>query len=69
MLLKREADGTRYRLLGVGVTALAEASAADPDDLVDHHARRTAAAEHAIDRLRKRFGDDAVVKGLTFGDD
>jgi DNA polymerase-4 len=69
VLLKRETDGTRYRLLGVGVTGLTEAAAADPDDLINHQARRSAAAEHAMDRLRKRFGDEAVVKGLTFGDD
>ncbi|MGZ5811815.1 MAG: DNA polymerase IV [Xanthobacteraceae bacterium] len=68
-LLKREADGTEFRLLGVGVTGLAEAADADPADLVDHQGRRTAAAEHAVDKLRSRFGNDAVVKGLTFGDD
>ncbi|MGZ5805098.1 MAG: DinB/UmuC family translesion DNA polymerase, partial [Xanthobacteraceae bacterium] len=68
-LLKREADGTKFRLLGVGVTGLAEAADADPADLVDHQGRRTAAAEHAVDKLRSRFGNDAVVKGLTFGDD
>jgi DNA polymerase IV len=68
-LLKKEADGTRYRLLGVGVSSLAEAADADPDDLVDLRARRTADAEHAIDRLREKFGDDAVVKGLTLDDE
>ena len=68
-LLKREADGTKYRLLGVGVTALADAADADPDDLINHDERRAAAAEHAVDRLRKKFGDDAVVKGLTFGEE
>ena len=31
-LLKKEADGTRYRLLGVGVSALGEAADADPND-------------------------------------
>jgi DNA polymerase-4 len=68
-LLKKEADGTRYRLLGVGVSTLASASNADPHDLVDHRARRTADAEHAMDRLRQKFGDDAVVKGLTLDDE
>jgi DNA polymerase-4 len=69
VLLKKEADGTRYRLLGVGVSTLAGASEADPDDLVDFRARRTADAEHAMDRLREKFGDDAVVKGLTLDDE
>ena len=62
-LLKREADGTRFRLLGVGLSALAAAADADPSDLVDG---RAAEAEHAVDRVRARFGDDAVVRGLAF---
>jgi len=62
-LLEREADGTKFRLLGVGASALTTADLADPADFVDD---RTAAAEHAVDRVRARFGDDAVVRGLTF---
>jgi DNA polymerase-4 len=64
-LLARETDGTRFRLIGIGVSALAPASEADPADLVDPRGR-TAAAEHAVDRLRAKFGRDAVVKGLSF---
>jgi DNA polymerase IV len=62
-LLRREADGTRFRLLGVGLSALVAADEADPGDLIDG---RSAEAEHAVDRLRARFGDDAVVRGLAF---
>jgi DNA polymerase-4 len=62
-LLTRETDGTKFRLLGIGVTGLCDANAADLTDLLD---RRTAEAEHAIDRLRERFGSEAVVKGLAF---
>jgi DNA polymerase-4 len=62
-LLKREADGTRFRLLGVGASALVAADQADPADLVDG---RAAQAEHAVDRVRARFGDDAVIRGLAF---
>jgi len=62
-LLEREADGTRFRLLGVGMSALTPAEAADPADLVDG---RKADAEHAVDRVRARFGDDAVIRGLVF---
>jgi DNA polymerase-4 len=68
-LLRKEADGTRYRLLGVGVSNLSDATAADPDDLVDLRARRTADAEHAMDRLRQKFGDDAVRKGRSLDDE
>jgi len=62
-LLEREADGTRFRLLGVGLSALDTADLADPADLVDG---RSALAEHAVDSVRARFGDDAVVRGLAF---
>jgi DNA polymerase-4 len=62
-LLEHEADGTRYRLLGVGLSALTTADEADPADLVDG---RAAQAEHAVDSVRARFGDDAVVRGLAF---
>jgi DNA polymerase-4 len=62
-LLGRETDGTKYRLIGIGVSAITPATDADGRDLID---RRAAEAEHAIDRLRKRYGDAAVVKGLAF---
>ena len=61
-LLAHETDGTQFRLLGIGVTALCDVNAADLTDLLDH---RVAEAEHAIDRLRERFGDDAVIRGLA----
>ncbi len=63
-LLQRETNGTRFRLLGVGLSALTAAADADPADLVD--GRRAAEAEHAVDRLRARFGEHAVVRGLAF---
>jgi DNA polymerase-4 len=62
-LLERETDGTRYRLLGVGVSSIVNVGEADPADLVDG---RAAQAEHAVDKVRARFGDDAVVRGLAF---
>jgi DNA polymerase-4 len=64
-LLAREINGTRYRLLGVGVSALDDAEAADPADLIDRGADRRAAAERAMDRVRGKFGHEAVVKGLA----
>jgi DNA polymerase-4 len=62
-LLERETDGTQFRLLGIGVSALAPAEDADPADLVDG---RAALAEHAVDDLRARFGDGVLVRGLGF---
>jgi DNA polymerase-4 len=64
-LLGRETDGTKFRLIGVGVSSLCDADGADLADLLDH---RVAEAELAIDKLRERFGDDAVFKGLTLED-
>ena len=67
-LLEPEADGTRFRLIGIGVTDLCDPDRADPPDLVDHDAGRRAAAEAAMDRLRDKFGKAAVETGYTFGD-
>jgi DNA polymerase IV len=61
-LLARETDGTKFRLIGIAVSALGVADGADHGDLLD---RRTAEAEEAMDRLREKFGDDAVIKGLA----
>jgi DNA polymerase-4 len=68
-LLARETGGTRFRLIGIGVTALAGAAQADPADLVDERGRRNAAAEHAVDRLRAKFGRAAVIRGIAFEED
>jgi len=64
-LLEREINGTRYRLLGVGVSALADAEDADPADLIDQSGERRAAAERAMDRVRDKFGHEAMLKGLA----
>ncbi len=61
-LLARETDGTQFRLIGIGVSGMTTADGADHADLLD---RRTAEAEQAVDRLRKKFGEEAVVRGLT----
>jgi DNA polymerase-4 len=61
--LKREADGTRFRLLGVGISNLSDAAGADPGSLIDPDSDKRAAAERAMDRIRARFGGEAVGKG------
>lgn len=65
-LLAGEADGTKFRLIGLGVSTLTSSDAADPADLVDH---RVADAERAVDRVRQRFGPAALVKGRAFAAD
>lgn len=64
-LLTHEVGATRFRLIGIGVSNLEDAIGDDLADLID---RRAAEAEHAVDRLRSKFGRDAVVKGLALDD-
>jgi DNA polymerase-4 len=64
-LLQREADGTRYRLLGIGLSKLEPAGKCDPKDLLDPRAARRADVERAMDAVRAKFGDAAVRKGRS----
>jgi len=64
--LKREADGTRFRLLGVGLSNLAPAEGADPASLIDPQSDKRAAAERAMDKIRTKFGGEAVGTGRAF---
>ncbi|MBO0662648.1 DNA polymerase IV [Jiella sp. MQZ9-1] len=66
-LLEKEADGTRFRLIGIGCADFAKAELADPVDLVDQGAEKRARAEQALDRLRGKFGKSAIETGITFG--
>jgi DNA polymerase-4 len=52
-LLEREADGRRFRLIGVGASDLVDGDLADPPSLLDQ----------AIDQVRDRLGDSAIGKG------
>jgi len=62
-MLAKEIDGTAFRLMGAGVSALRKGSEADDTDMLD---RRAAHAERAIDDLRKRFGAAAVIRGIAY---
>jgi DNA polymerase-4 len=64
-LLGREADGTRFRLIGIGVKNYAPAADADPADLADPTGGRRKRIELTMDALRTRFGHDAIVKGRS----
>ena len=66
-LLAREIDGTAFRLIGIGLSGLGEASGTDPVDLVEPDIARKAAAERAMDDVRTRFGKDAVIRGKLYG--
>jgi DNA polymerase-4 len=62
-MLAKEIDGTAFRLMGTGVSALKPGSQADDTDMLD---RRAAHAERAIDDLRRKFGQAAVIRGIAY---
>jgi DNA polymerase IV len=62
-MLSKEIDGTSFRLIGAGVSALKPGSVADDTDMLD---RRSAHAERAMDDLRRKFGDAAVIRGIAY---
>jgi len=62
-MLAREIDGTAFRLMGTGVSALRPGSMADDTDMLD---RRSAHAERAMDDLRRKFGNAAVIRGIAY---
>ncbi len=70
--LKKEANGTLFRLIGVGVSGLEKSAfvdnmaARDPSDLIEPNVARNAAAERAMDKVRAKFGRNAVVRGKLY---
>ena len=55
-----------YRLIGVGLSHLVSAAEADlSGDLLDPGARVRGQAERATDEIRRKFGDDAIIKGCA----
>ena len=62
-LLEREADGRRFRLIGVGASDLSDGELADPPDLFDPERAHQARVETAIDAVRAKLGETAIAKG------
>jgi DNA polymerase-4 len=62
-LLAKEADGTAFRLIGVGLSHFDTPEAADPPDLLDRRPGQLRAVESAIDKVRAKFGEAAIGKG------
>ena len=62
-LLDGEADGRRFRLIGIGASDLVGAGQADLPDLLDPDKARRAKVEKAIDAVRAKLGDGAIDKG------
>jgi DNA polymerase-4 len=63
-LLQKEATGTRFRLIGVGISHLTE-TPANEEQTLDSREAAQSKAERAIDVLRQKFGKDAVERGIT----
>ena len=62
-MLAKEATGAAFRLIGIGAQPLAPADQADLPDLADPDAGRRAAKWAAVEKLRARFGADAIGSG------
>jgi len=61
-LLRKEATGGSYRLIGAGLSGLS-APEGDAMDWLDPAAAKRAQAERASDKAREKFGKGAVMKG------
>ena len=65
-LLRRECDGRKFRLIGIGAGDLTAGVFADPPDLLDPDRGRRKKVESAIDAVRARLGEGAITKGRGF---
>ena len=68
-LLRREATGTLFRLIGVGISNLSQARTNIETATLDSRFAAMTKAELAIDKLREKFGKHAVERGLGFDPD
>ena len=66
-LLEREADGRAFRLIGIGAHDLVDASRTVQGDLFGGAAPGEDRVDKALDAVRERFGEDAIVRGRGFG--
>ena len=66
-LLEKETDGTRFRLIGTGVQMIEPLGAGRPEtgDLLAGAGDRPRKVEEAMDRVRGKFGADAIKKGRS----
>jgi DNA polymerase-4 len=63
--LEKEAKGTSYRLIGIGVGDIQDAADADPLDLADPGGIQRRKVEAAIDAVRAKLGKTSIVKGRS----
>lgn len=62
-LLRQEADGKAFRLIGVGAADLTASDEADLPDLLDPARNKRVKIEMAMDQVRDKLGEDSIVKG------
>lgn len=65
-LLAKEVNGTKFRLIGVGISNLVETQIDDDVESLDAQTAARSKAELAIDRIRSKFGKSAVELGRSF---
>ncbi len=65
-LLEPEADGTAFRLIGIGLSYLESNTKADQASLFDKDLNKRADVEHAMDSIREKFGSTSIEKGIGF---
>ena len=66
-LLAAEADGRAFRLIGIGAQGLVEADQLAQGDLFGGADPAQSKIDRAMDAVRERFGDAAIVKGRGLG--
>ncbi len=66
-LLRREADGRAFRPIGIGAQALVDRGEAGQRDLFGGLAPDGDRIDDALDAVRDKFGDGAIVRGRGFG--
>ncbi len=65
-LLKKETGKKSFRLLGVGISHLVERDSSEEESSLDASDVARTKAEMAMDKIRKKFGNTAVERGLSF---
>ena len=65
-LLAKEVDGRPWRLIGIGMADLIDADAVEHDFFAGAE-QKALVEERAVDRLRARFGPDAITSGRALG--
>ncbi|WP_299393111.1 DNA polymerase IV [Pelagibius sp.] len=66
-LLRHEADGRAFRLIGVGAADLVADDDADLPDLLDPERNKRVKIELVMDQVRNKLGEESIIKGRALG--